>query len=149
MSQVRAVAAAHIHAPADKVAAALADYTTVRPQILPSQYSDYAVRSGGPGAGTVVHWKLAATEKRVRDCEITVTAPEDGVLVETDANSSMVTTYTVVASEDGHASVVIETSWNGAGGIGGFFERTFAPKALVKIYDDFLGRLAERCQAED
>lgn len=148
MSQVRAVAAAHIHAPADKVTAALADYTTVRPQILPSQYSDYAVRSGGTGAGTVVHWKLAATEKRVRDCEITVTAPEDGVLVETDANSSMVTTYTVVASEDGHASVVIETSWNGAGGIGGFFERTFAPKALVKIYDDFLGRLAEQCQAE-
>jgi hypothetical protein len=149
MSQVRAVAAAHVHAPADKVAAALADYTTVRPQILPSQYSDYALRSGGTGAGTVVHWKLAATEKRVRDCEITVTAPEDGVLVETDANSSMVTTYTVVASEDGHASVVIETSWNGAGGIGGFFERTFAPKALVKIYDDFLGRLAEQCQAED
>ena len=149
MSQVRAVAAAHIHAPADKVGAALADYTTVRPQILPSQYSDYAVRSGGVGAGTVVHWKLAATEKRVRDCEITVTAPEDGVLVETDANSSMVTTYTVVASEDGHASVVIETSWNGAGGIGGFFERTFAPKALVKIYDDFLGRLAEQCQPED
>ena len=149
MSQVRAVAAAHIHAPADKVTAALADYTTVRPQILPSQYSDYALRSGGTGAGTVVHWKLAATEKRVRDCEITVTAPEDGVLVETDANSSMVTTYSVTASEDGHTGVVIETEWNGAGGIGGFFERTFAPKALVKIYDEFLGRLAEQCQTED
>jgi hypothetical protein len=146
MSQVRAVAAAHIHAPAKNVAEALADYTSVRPQILPAQYSDYAVRSGGAGAGTVVHWKLAATEKRVRDCEITVTSPEDGVLVESDGNSSMVTTYTVVESDDGHASVVIETVWNGAGGIGGFFERTFAPKALVKIYDDFLGQLAAHCQ---
>jgi len=146
MSQVRAVAAAHIHAPAEQVAAALADYTTVRPQILPPQYSEYAVRSGGTGAGTVVHWKFAATEKRVRDCEITVTAPEEGVLVESDGNSSMVSTYTVVASEDGHASVVIETVWNGAGGIGGFFERTFAPKALVKIYDDFLNRLSVYCQ---
>ena len=148
MSQVRAVAAAHIHAPAKQVADALADYATVRPQILPAQYSDYAVRSGGTGAGTVVHWKLAATEKRVRDCEITVTVPEDGVLVETDGNSSMVTTYTVVGSEDGHASVVIETAWNGAGGIGGFFERTFAPKALVKIYDAMLAKLAEKVQAE-
>jgi hypothetical protein len=75
-----------------------------------------------------------------------VTTPEDGVLVETDANSSMVTTYTVVASDDGHASVVIETVWNGAGGIGGFFERTFAPKALTKIYDELLANLAAHCQ---
>ena len=148
MSQVRAVAAAHIHAPAEKVSAALADYTNVRPQILPSQYSDYQVLSGGTGAGTVVHWKLAATEKRVRDCKLTVTAPEEGVLVETDENSSMVTTYTVVASEDGHASVVVETVWNGAGGIGGFFERTFAPRALLKIYEDLLERLATRVQSD-
>ena len=148
MSQVRAVAAAHIHAPVEKVAEALADYTSVRRQILPSQYSEYEVRSGGTGAGTVVHWKLAATEKRVRDCEITVTSPEPGVLVETDANSSMVTTYTVVGSEDGHASVVIETVWNGAGGIGGFFERAFAPKALVKIHDDLLERLSVHAQLD-
>jgi hypothetical protein len=148
MSQVRAVAAAHIHAPAKQVADALADYATVRPEILPAQYTDYAVRSGGVGAGTVVNWKLHATEKRVRDCAITVTSPEEGVLVETDGNSSMVTTYTVVGSDDGHASVVIETVWNGAGGIGGFFERTFAPKALVKIYDELLANLAARVQSE-
>jgi Polyketide cyclase / dehydrase and lipid transport len=148
MSQVRAVAAAHIHAPAEKVSAALADYTNVRPQILPPHYSDYQVLSGGVGAGTVVHWKFAPTEKRVRDCKITVTTPEEGVLVETDANSSMVTTYTVVASDDGHASVVIETVWNGAGGIGGFFERTFAPRGLLRIYEDLLERLTVYIQAD-
>jgi Polyketide cyclase / dehydrase and lipid transport len=148
MSQVRAVAAAHIHAPAKQVADALADYATVRPEILPANYSEYVVRTGGVGAGTVVHWKFAATEKRIRDCEITVTSPEDAVLVESDANSSMVTTYTVVASDDGHASVVIETVWNGAGGIGGFFERTFAPRALVKVYDEMLAKLAARVQSE-
>ena len=147
MSQVRAVAAAHIHAPVQQVTDALADYATVRPEILPANYSDYAVRSGGVGAGTVVHWKLAATEKRIRDCEITVTSPEEGVLVESDANSSMVTTYTVVGSDDGHASVVVETVWNGAGGIGGFFERTFAPRALVKIYDEMLAKLAARVES--
>ncbi|HET9172332.1 MAG TPA: SRPBCC family protein [Actinospica sp.] len=149
MSQVRAVAAAHIHAPVKQVSDALADYATVRPEILPAQYTDYALRSGGTGAGTEVAWKLHATEKRIRDCAITVTSPEEGVLVETDANSSMVTTYTVVGSDDGHASVVIETVWNGAGGIGGFFERTFAPKALVKIYDEMLANLAARVQSED
>lgn len=148
MSQVRAVAAAHIHAPVKQVVDALADYATVREQIQPAQYTDYELRTGGIGAGTVVNWKLHATEKRVRDCAITVTSPEEGVLVESDANSSMVTTYTVVGSEDGHASVVIETVWNGAGGIGGFFERTFAPKALVKIYDELLSNLAERVQGE-
>ncbi len=30
--------------------------------------------------------------------------------------------------------------WNGAGGIGGFFERTFAP-GLARIYDAVLARL--------
>jgi Polyketide cyclase / dehydrase and lipid transport len=148
MSEVRAVAAAHIHVPAEKVAAALADYKTVRPQILPSQYSDYQLLSGGEGAGTVVHWNFAATKKRVRDCKITVSVPEDGVLVETDENSSMVTTYTVVSSDDGHASVVIETVWNGAGGIGGFFERTFAPRGLLKVYEDLLERLSVQVQLE-
>ncbi len=33
------------------------------------------------------------------------------------------------------------TVWNGAGGIGGFFERTFAPKGLARIYDAVLARL--------
>ena len=34
------------------------------------------------------------------------------------------------------------TTWNGAGGIGGFFERTFAPKGLARIYDALLAKLA-------
>ena len=34
------------------------------------------------------------------------------------------------------------TVWNGAGGIGGFFEKTFAPKGLGRIYDAVLAKLA-------
>ncbi len=34
------------------------------------------------------------------------------------------------------------STWNGAGGIGGFFERTFAPKGLARIHDLVLERLA-------
>ena len=72
---------------------------------------------------------------------LTVAEPEPGrVLTESDSNSSLVTTFTV--TPDGSAcNVRISTSWNGAGGIGGFFERTFAPKALAKIYADELDRL--------
>jgi hypothetical protein len=37
--------------------------------------------------------------------------------------------------------VRVRTTWNGAGGIGGFFERTFAPKGLRRVYDQVLERL--------
>ena len=72
----------------------------------------------------------------------TVTEPSEGTLVETDANSSMVTTWTVREVPDG-SLVRIETTWDGAGGIGGFFEKTFAPGGLKKIYEGVLGKLAE------
>jgi hypothetical protein len=37
--------------------------------------------------------------------------------------------------------VEISTTWQGAGGIGGFFERIFSPRALRSIYQDELRRL--------
>ncbi|GAB3009378.1 SRPBCC family protein [Amycolatopsis acidiphila] len=142
MAQVTATAERTIDAPAEKVRELVADYAGVRPRILTEQYRDYEVTEGGKGAGTKAKWKLQATSKRVRDVAATVTEPEPGKLVETDANSSMVTTWTV--REAGNGSVVrIETTWQGAGGIGGFFEKTFAPAGLKRIYDGVLGKLAE------
>jgi hypothetical protein len=35
----------------------------------------------------------------------------------------------------------VRTTWNGASGIGGFFERMFAPKGLQRVYGEILGRL--------
>jgi hypothetical protein len=142
MAQVTATAERTIDAPVDKVRELVADYTDTRPKILTEQYRDYEVTEGGKGAGTKAKWKLQATSKRVRDVAATVSEPEPGKLVETDANSSMVTTWTV--REAGGGSVVrIETTWQGAGGIGGFFEKTFAPGGLKRIYDGVLGQLAE------
>jgi len=37
--------------------------------------------------------------------------------------------------------VQICTTWDGAGGIGGFFERMFAPRVMRAIYADELERL--------
>jgi hypothetical protein len=54
----------------------------------------------------------------------------------------MITTWRVTPAGEGKSRVVVTSTWNGAGGIGGFFERTFAPKGLGRIYDLVLDRLA-------
>ena len=141
MSQVVATAERVVHAPAERVRAALADYASLRPRILPPQFSDYVVQSGGAGAGTRVHWRFAATSKRVRDQLLVVTEPTADSLVESDENSSMVSTWTVLPADAGTSTVRVRTTWNGAGGIGGFFERTFAPKGLRRVHEQVLERL--------
>ncbi|MEV6394305.1 SRPBCC family protein [Streptomyces sp. NPDC051907] len=142
MAQVEATTERIISADPATVFDALADYENVRSKILPVHFSEYEVREGGDGEGTLVHWKLQATSKRIRDCLLEVTEPSDGRLVEKDRNSSMVTTWTVTPAGDGASRAVVSTVWNGAGGIGGFFERTFAPKGLGRIYDAVLANLA-------
>lgn len=135
MAQVTATTQRTIDAPAEKVTAALADYETVRPQILTDNYGDYRVEPDKR-----VHWTLQATKKRVRDQLVTVEVDRDRI-VERDANSSMVTTWTVASEGTDRSTVTVETTWNGASGIGGFFEKTFAPKGLARIHDGVLANL--------
>ncbi|MFJ2089096.1 SRPBCC family protein [Streptomyces sp. NPDC087901] len=152
MAQVEATTERIIAADAETVFDALADYKDVRGKVLPGHFSEYEIREGGDGEGTLVHWKLQATSKRVRDCLLEVTEPTGGPshaagygggqLVETDRNSSMVTTWTVTPAGEGKSRAVVSTVWNGAGGVGGFFEKTFAPKGLGRIYDELLQNLA-------
>lgn len=142
MAQVEATTERIIAAQPEDVFDALADYEGTRPKILSEHFSEYEVREGGDGEGTLVHWKLQATSKRIRDCLLEIGEPTDGELVEKDRNSSMVTTWRVTPAGEGKARVVVSSVWNGAGGIGGFFEKTFAPKGLGRIYDEVLGKLA-------
>jgi hypothetical protein len=144
VGQVSASQSIDITAAPDTVIGALADYNDVRPAILPAHYRDYKVISGGNGDGTVVHWILQATEKRQRDVQATVSVTPDTV-TERDANSTMVTTYTVAPSGSG-SRVTTTTTWKGAGGIGGFFEKTFAPKGLNRIQAEVLGNLKKRLE---
>jgi hypothetical protein len=37
----------------------------------------------------------------------------------------------------------VATEWEGGSGVGGFFERTFAPMGLRSIYTEMLNRLAQ------
>lgn len=139
MAQVSASSSITIAKAPDQVLAALVDYETVRPRILPEQYLDYTVISGGQGNGTVAAWTLQATSKRSRNVKATVTV-EGSKIVERDANSSLVTTWTVAPAGPG-SEVTTTTEWKGAGGIGGFFEKTFAPLGLKKIQAATLANL--------
>ncbi|MEU8826737.1 SRPBCC family protein [Streptomyces sp. NPDC048636] len=148
MGQVEATTERVVTGKPEDVFDALADYRETRPRLLPQHFSEYEVREGGDGEGTVVHWKLQATSKRVRDCLLEVSEPTEGQLVEKDRNSSMVTTWTVTPAGEGRSRVVVTSVWNGAGGIGGFFERTFAPKGLARIHDELLEKLAAETAAQ-
>ncbi|WP_422744072.1 SRPBCC family protein [Mycobacterium sp. WMMD1722] len=139
MGQVSASSTVMIDAEPATVLAAVADYQTVRPKILSEHYRDYRVLEGGQGAGTVATWKLQATESRVRDVKATVDVAGHTV-IEKDANSTLVTNYTVAPAGPG-ASVTVKTSWSGAGGVKGFFEKIFAPLGLRKIQAEVLANL--------
>lgn len=142
MAEVVVTAERRIERPAEEVFEAVADYADVRPRVLTEHYRDYAVRSGGHGAGTRVHWVLQATSKRSRDCELEVEQPEPGSLVERDANSTLTTRWTVIPALEGASLVKVETRWQGAGGVAGFFERTFAPQGMRRIQERVLENLA-------
>lgn len=139
MGQVSASSTMLVDAEPAKVLAAIADYVTVRPKILSSHYSGYEVLEGGQGAGTVARWQLQATESRVRDIRARVDVAGHTV-IEKDANSSLITNWTVAPAGPG-SSVTVKTSWQGAGGVKGFFEKTFAPLGLRKIQDEVLANL--------
>jgi carbon monoxide dehydrogenase subunit G len=144
MGQVSAASTVLIDAEPAAVLAAIADYQTVRPKILSPHYSGYQVLEGGQGAGTVATWKLQATKSRVRDIKATVDVAGHTV-IEKDANSSMVTNWTVAPTGTG-STVTVKTSWTGAGGIAGFFEKTFAPLGLKKIQAEVLDNLKKEVE---
>ena len=111
------------------------------PRFLPPAFSGFEVEQGGTGAGTVIRYTLTAGG-RTRQYRSVVAEPDPGrVLTESDSGSTAVTTFTVSPQGDQQAQVTISTTWQGAGGIGGFFERTFAPRVMRRLYADELERL--------
>jgi Polyketide cyclase / dehydrase and lipid transport len=140
MARILISAERPVEAPAETVYGYIADMREHHPRFLPPAFSDFRVEAGGVGAGTVTRFKVTAGG-RTREYQMKVAEPEPGrVLTESDTGSSAVTTFTV--SPQGGASLVqISTTWDGAHGIGGFFERMFAPRVMRAIYTDELSRL--------
>jgi uncharacterized protein YndB with AHSA1/START domain len=140
MGTIEVSAERAIAAPAEVVYGYIADMRDHHQKFLPPNFSDFRVESGGVGAGTITRFKLSVSG-RTRNYHMKVDEPEPGkVLTESDMDSTAVTKFTVTP-QGGTCSVQISTSWQGAGGVGGFFERTFGPPALRKLYADELGRL--------
>ena len=123
----------------ERVLELLRDYREGRPRILTDNYSAYRVESGGSGDGTLIAYHFAAGG-RERDYRLRV-EESTGELRERDELSSFISTWSVAPSGSG-SEVTIESSWEGAGGVGGFFERTFAPMGLRRVYGQMLERLA-------
>ncbi|MBF6357947.1 SRPBCC family protein [Nocardia higoensis] len=139
MGQVSASSSITVAADPKRALDAVADYVTVRPRILSAHYRDYKVVEGGQGDGTVAEWTLQATETRQRNVRATVSVA-GSMVTETDANSSLVTTWTV-APEGTGSKITQTTTWQGAGGVKGIFEGIFAPLGLKKIQAEVLGNL--------
>lgn len=121
----------------------LADYQMRRPRILPPNYLEYTVEKGGEGSGTVISYRFQAAG-RERPYEMHVEETVKGqLLTERDKGSSLITRWSVLPVEDGQKSKVsVESDWEGGKGVGGFFERIFAPRGLRNVYKDTLLALA-------
>lgn len=139
MAPISVSAERTVGAPAPEVYGYIADMRQ-HPHFLPPAISDFQVVSGGVGAGTITTFNLTAGG-RTRQYRMQVAEPEPGrVLTESDTTSTAVTAFTVTP-EGSDCQVQISTTWQGAGGVGGVFERLFAPRVLRRIYADELNRL--------
>jgi len=137
MAKVTAVAIATIDARPEWVLGFLRDYEK-RPKILTDNYTNFRTEPGADGP--ILAYHLAAGG-RERDYRLHVSETPDG-LTERDESSSFVNTWTVSEFGPTRSEVRLEGSWDGASGIGGFFERMFAPLGLRRIYAEVLDRLA-------
>jgi len=131
-----------INAAPENVYAVLSDYKNQRPQMLTRNFLDYMVEKGGKGNGTVVSYRLRAAN-RERPYKMRVDEPVKGeVITERDNNSSLVTTWALSPLKGGKKTKVrVSSEWDGGTGVRGFFERTFAPLGLRRIYGRMLGEL--------
>jgi hypothetical protein len=142
MGEIAVVLERAYDASSEAVFGALADYAKVRSTILAPEFTDFEVLEGGVGAGTRIGYRLHATEKRIRQVDAVVTEPVPGrQLLESDRNSSLTVLWEVVAVSEGRSQLTVRVNWQGATGIGGFFERRFAPAGIRRIYSTVLDRL--------
>jgi|KBSSwiStaDraftv2_1062776.scaffolds.fasta_scaffold01700_5 Polyketide cyclase / dehydrase and lipid transport len=143
MGQIKVVAQRSLDAPVDRVLDLIGDYDGTRGGLWPANVTDYRVIAGGKGAGTRIGYRLHATKKRIRDVSAEVTAPDASSLVEADQNSTLRTAWRVRSTDTG-SHVTVTTTWAGASGVGGFFERIFAPIGVRKLWTAVLENLSAR-----
>jgi uncharacterized protein YndB with AHSA1/START domain len=140
MAEIVVRAERRMPAPPARVYECIRNYREHHPRFLPPAFSNLRVEEGGIGAGTVFSFDMSVAGRKRRG-RMRVAEPEPGrVLTESDLGSTLVTHFYVLPDGTG-SRVRFETRWQGAKGIGGFFERLFAPRVLARVYKDELERL--------
>jgi hypothetical protein len=142
MAEVRASAIRSVTAPVEKVYAVVSN-TSERVRLLPAGYSGVTVTGGGSdGEPTVVRYNLHAGGRDRAYAMRQVPGSDSRSWREEDEGSSLVTTWTLKPGAEGNTRVEITTTWQGAGGIGGFFEKIFAPLGVRRLHQQTLENLA-------
>lgn len=150
MGHVHIEASRVIDARPDEVYAVLADYRNEHPNILPkSHFKELTVEEGGVGAGTVFRLRMAVLGAE-RVSRMTVSEPEPGrVMVETDPDAGIVTTFTVESLADGiQARVTIVSDITTGPGLSGMIEAWLSPPLLRRIFRQELEQLAAYMQSK-
>lgn len=143
MSTMYAEASAIVDARPETVYEIIADYTDGHAAILPKPYfSEMKIEKGGKGAGTVVNVVMKVWGVK-RAYHFTVTEPHPGeVLIESDPEAGVTTTFTFEQVEDGpRTQVTIHTEMKSSKGIRGLMERLFTPSLTRRIYEKELAQL--------
>jgi len=140
MTTLTAAAVRTIASPAEHLYDLVADFRTHHPHILPSNFGDFRVVSGGFGVGTET-FSTMTLGGRTQTLRTKVTRAEAPTLIEEIVlDRPMTTTFAFTQTGDGTA-VRIETSWLPGTGFAGLLERWFAPRMLARVYADELRRL--------
>jgi hypothetical protein len=136
-------ASALIDAPAKRVYDVIADYKEGHPQIIPKPpFVSLSVKEGGFGAGTRIHVEMKVFGK-VQGFNAVVSEPEPGrVLVETDSEHGVVTTFTV-EPRDSNSYVTIRTEMKVPDGLSGKIQKWIFTKVLNPTYKKELQMLTE------
>ncbi len=143
MSRICVAAEAIIAAQPEVIYEIFVDYHAKHGRILPAEFRDLEVEAGGHGAGTIVRFRtrVAGVERSYR---MIVSEPEPGrVLMESDTLSTLVTTFTVIPTQDGQqAHVQIMTELDTSPGLSGLLERALLPSIMQRVYKKELRLLA-------
>ena len=144
MGSVRVAESAVIDARPETIYSILADYRHEHPRILPQQYfKELEIIRGGQGAGTVFRSRVRTYGTDVTN-HMEVSEPEPGhMLVETDSEAGVITTFTVSPMDGGRrATLEIATEFTLSDGLRGAVERLMYPVVAGRMYRAELRQLA-------
>lgn len=147
MAHVEIVESALVQAPAARAYALIADYRDGHRRIVPPRaFKWLRVDSGGTGAGTAIAFEMRVlgTSNVARAM---VSEPQPGrLLVETDVEGRVITTFTVDPRGPGACHVTIATTLKPRVGIAGWIEAFVSRRILPPLYREELQRLAEHAE---